>query len=286
MLKRLVAWCVLPMILLLTQEGMGITRSVKFGYPNEGATWEKGKTYTIEFTTENCAASGAYAGFGVVFFDGTPNSLGFGHVPIETDGLHTVDWTVPEYFWAGDKIWLSVTIHPYGYPVEDLCDQQINIIDPLPSHIQVTNPSAYGIKWAQGSTQTITWTTSGNPISNVRIELQRGQTYQHLSDNAPNTGTFTWHIPADQEVRSDCMIAVTSVSDNRIYDYSDSPFAIVPPGQESIITVDGYKDGFYTRLTDPSDGYLRIPSCAYNDNGRPGDNADLSAEIWTAWDGD
>ncbi|MBN2202324.1 T9SS type A sorting domain-containing protein [bacterium] len=161
----------------------------------------------------------------------------------------------------------------------------VYIIDPLPSHITVTNPSTWGIKWAQGSDQTITWTTTGDPISNVKIELAKGASYQLLAANAPNTGTFDWTIPADQEVRSDYMIAITAVGDDRIRDYGD-PFAIVPPGEASVITVDGFKDAFYRLLTGPQNGYLQIPSCAYNDNGTPVDNADLSAKIWMAWDTD
>jgi Tol biopolymer transport system component len=54
-------------------------------------------------------------------------------------------------------------------------------------------------------------------------------------------------------------------------------------GQVGIV-VDGYKDAFYETLTGPNDGYLQIRSYAYNDNGAPVNDADLSAKVWTAWD--
>ncbi len=50
------------------------------------------------------------------------------------------------------------------------------------------------------------------------------------------------------------------------------------------IVVDGLKDQFYNALTGPNDGYLQIRSYAYNNNGAPANDADLSAKIWTAWD--
>ncbi|MGD0337294.1 MAG: sugar-binding protein [Bacteroidota bacterium] len=51
-----------------------------------------------------------------------------------------------------------------------------------------------------------------------------------------------------------------------------------------IIVVDGLKDEFYTSLTGPNDGYLQLKSYAFNDNGIPTSDADLSAKVWAAWD--
>lgn len=49
------------------------------------------------------------------------------------------------------------------------------------------------------------------------------------------------------------------------------------------LDVDGEKDEFYNTLTGPADGYLQIRSFAHNDNGRPDDDTDLSAKVWTGW---
>jgi hypothetical protein len=51
-----------------------------------------------------------------------------------------------------------------------------------------------------------------------------------------------------------------------------------------VIIVDGMKDAFFNALKGPDDGYLQIPSLAHNENGQPVNDADLSAQIWTAWD--
>ena len=52
------------------------------------------------------------------------------------------------------------------------------------------------------------------------------------------------------------------------------------------IVIDGIKDDFYKQLTSPYDGYLQLKSYAFNDNGIPAGDTDLSAKVWTAWDED
>jgi hypothetical protein len=50
------------------------------------------------------------------------------------------------------------------------------------------------------------------------------------------------------------------------------------------IVVDGSKDLFYESLSGPEDGFLQLRSYAWNDDGAPSGDDDLSARIWTAWD--
>jgi hypothetical protein len=50
------------------------------------------------------------------------------------------------------------------------------------------------------------------------------------------------------------------------------------------IVVDGNKDSFYGTLAGPNDGCLQLRSYAWNENGVPDNDADLSAKVWTAWD--
>ena len=50
------------------------------------------------------------------------------------------------------------------------------------------------------------------------------------------------------------------------------------------IVIDAEKDDFYNLLTGPDDGWVWISSAAWNDNGVPDDDEDLSANLWTAWD--
>jgi hypothetical protein len=53
--------------------------------------------------------------------------------------------------------------------------------------------------------------------------------------------------------------------------------------QEFNITIDAEKDAFYNTLTGPDDGWLWIPSISWT-NGQPDNDADLSANYYSAWD--
>jgi len=50
------------------------------------------------------------------------------------------------------------------------------------------------------------------------------------------------------------------------------------------IIVDGKRDPFYNLLSGPEEGYLELMSYAFNDNGVPHGDNDLSAKLWVAWD--
>lgn len=171
----------------------------------------------------------------------------------------------------------------YRKIAEALSVQPVTIIDPLPSHIQVTYPDAAGIVWQTGSSHTITWTTTGDPIPNVKIVLQKGYNqYFAVTPSTPNTGSFTYTVPQGQALGSDYLVGVMSTNET-IYDYSDALFTIAA-GQAMLVNIDAHKDAFYQTLTGPNDGYLQIRSYAWNDNGKPANDADLSAKVWAVWD--
>jgi L-ascorbate metabolism protein UlaG (beta-lactamase superfamily) len=59
---------------------------------------------------------------------------------------------------------------------------------------------------------------------------------------------------------------------------------VVADDRPSRVGFDGLKDNFYNTLTGPNDGYLQIRSYACTEIGKPMNDTDLSAKIWTAWD--
>jgi len=79
--------------------------------------------------------------------------------------------------------------------------------------------------------------------------------------------------------------ASVSITSN---DPDENPFLINLSGKGSVVPtlllIDGNKDDFYAQLTGPINGYLQLRYYAWNDNGKPTNDADLSAKIWTAWD--
>ena len=79
---------------------------------------------------------------------------------------------------------------------------------------------------------------------------------------------------------------VYEINENNNKACAASPMINIVDESGFSINIDGLKDDFYNTLTGPDDGYLQLRSYAWNGNGIPDNDADLSAKIWTAWDED
>ena len=92
--------------------------------------------------------------------------------------------------------------------------------------LTVESPNG-GENWRNGTTQTITWSTVGNPGSSVKIELLRsGSVVRTISSSTPNNGSYSWTIPSRQTSASNYKIRITSRSDSAYKDTSNNNFAI------------------------------------------------------------
>ncbi|MCL6639662.1 MAG: GPI anchored serine-threonine rich family protein, partial [Firmicutes bacterium] len=98
--------------------------------------------------------------------------------------------------------------------------------------------------WEAGSQQTIRWTYTGNPGSQVSIYLNhtfRTSLISKLLATVPigenGAGSYTFTVPQTQQPASNYEIRVTSVSSENIRDVSDCRFSIVPPGGQPAITL-------------------------------------------------
>ncbi len=121
-----------------------------------------------------------------------------------------------------------------------------------------------------------------------------------------DTGLFvaTWGSgPFFKDEESDFGLGLTAITESNIrsvtvarIDPDTGEFAVLLgtesgnvwfyyPDTQYPVVVDGEKDRFYETLTGPDDGYLQLRSYAWNDVGAPDGDDDLSARIWTAWDG-
>lgn len=92
-------------------------------------------------------------------------------------------------------------------------------------YIDITSPDG-GESWAQGSSQTITW--SDNISENVKIELYKnGSLNSTLASSTPSDGSFSWTVSPSQTVGSDYQVVITSVTYSYVNDTSDTDFSIV-----------------------------------------------------------
>lgn len=96
----------------------------------------------------------------------------------------------------------------------------------------ITYPSATGITWASGSSQTVTWNVNGTsaaPIScanvNILISYNSGQTFTTLLSNVANSGSQLITVPTLTATISTCRIRVESVG-NVFFDISNNNFTI------------------------------------------------------------
>lgn len=96
-----------------------------------------------------------------------------------------------------------------------------------------------------------------------------------LTDNVWNTPKYLGTVTLLEDKKLQFVPTNNMTGTTNTIPYDGTPF---------FLQIDGKKDPFYSELTGPDDGYLQLRSYAYNNNGAPDDDADLSAKIWTAWD--
>jgi len=91
----------------------------------------------------------------------------------------------------------------------------------VPAQLTVTRPPDGGCTWYAGTTEEITWTSTGDVGSEVRITLWKGDSYYSVLKNpTPNDGSDSCRIPSWIPTGSDYRIKITSNSTG-IYDFSD-----------------------------------------------------------------
>jgi len=95
--------------------------------------------------------------------------------------------------------------------------------------LTTTSPNG-GESWLGGSSQNITWTTTGT-IANVKIEYSTngGSSYTTIVASIANTGTFAWTVP--NTASANCLVRISEAASGTPSDVSDSVFAIsvTPP---------------------------------------------------------
>ncbi len=95
--------------------------------------------------------------------------------------------------------------------------------------LTITSPNG-GEKWETGSTQTITWNSSGDAGSTVSLELYNlGSLDRTIAASTDNDGSYDWTIPGDVTPSGNYKVKITSLSNAAVTDQSDSSFSIQAP---------------------------------------------------------
>lgn len=98
--------------------------------------------------------------------------------------------------------------------------------------ITVTSPDG-GETFAVGSSQAITWTTTGT-VGNVLIQYSanNGSSWSTVIASTANDGSYTWTVP--DNTSSTCLVKISEAADNNPTDTSDSTFSIVSTSSPTI----------------------------------------------------
>jgi len=204
------------------------TPSITVTSPNGGETWNKGTSYPITWSSTGSLGSSV----NIALFNGN-SFLNYitTNVPIGSGGSGSYTWQIPAGTATGStyKIGVQSASQTSMYDLSNN-DFTITPATTTPS-ITVTSPNG-AESWAPGSNHAITWTSTGDVGSNVKIEvLKAGSVVQTLSSSDPNDGTFSWTLATTLVEGTDYRIRITSTTNTAITDSSNANFAmaLVPP---------------------------------------------------------
>jgi hypothetical protein len=196
----------------------GVVATVTITAPNGGETLTGGSAYTIRWQS-----SITFDKVDIEYYNGTQWVVIKNGAP----DTGTYSWPVPNISTNASRIWMKGW-SSMGNAV-DYSDSTFSIIPPLNGSITVTSPNG-GEVWAKGSTENITWTSSGE-VGNVRIyySTDNGFNWTTIVSSTTNDGTYPWKLPdilADQ-----CLVKVRDAAISQISDVSNGVFSIGGPPQ-------------------------------------------------------
>ena len=116
-------------------------------------------------------------------------------------------------------------------------DNNFTITTPGSQLVTVTSPNG-AEKWAAGSTQNITWASTG--IANVKIEytINNGINWNTITSSTPSTGFYTWtQLPNSPS--TNCLVRISDAQDGSPFDVSDNLFSITPAPSIVVVSPNG-----------------------------------------------
>ncbi|MCP5047569.1 MAG: hypothetical protein GY940_10380 [bacterium] len=184
--------------------------------PNGGEVLVSNQTYTITWTnagTMDFAMLDYSIDNGVTWLSIVPSTLDTG----------SYNWVVPDQ--GANFTECLVRVSDLTGIYSDVSNNTFTISAVQPS-ITVTSPNG-GEVWLRGSTQTITWTSTGY-IGDVKIQLSKsgGSGWSTIKTTAPNTGSYQWKLPNVTNTKDQCLIRVVAKSGSA-EDSSDAVFTIL-----------------------------------------------------------
>jgi DNA-binding beta-propeller fold protein YncE len=218
-----------------------VSPSIRVTVPNGGEGWQAGTTHSIQWSyTGNPGPN--------VTIDLLKGGVGNGtiatNVSIGSGGAGWYSWAIPANQAAGTDYQVKLTTSAGNIAYTDSSDGYFSITASSGPSITVISPNG-GENWQAGSTQTVSWSYSGDPGPNLNIELFKGGApiytivtgiSRNNNGNGSN-GSIQWTIPSTLVSGSDYRIKITSTVNSSWTDSSDRDFTITNNVPASITVV-------------------------------------------------
>lgn len=194
-----------------------IGRSIHVTRPAGGASWLKGESYSIEWTSE-----GISGGVKIILMRGGSNAQ---VVSPSTGNDGSFIWKVPANLSDASDYRIKIQSLTYS-SIWDQSDAFTITSKP----IDVTKPTA-GEIWTMGRNYDIVWKTAGS-IPDVRIDLYRkGRFVRMIRQTLPNAGIYRWSVALDLAASTDYKIRVSQAGKSSVYGES-AAFEIKSPAAD------------------------------------------------------
>ena len=199
-------------------------QSVEVTAPNGAETWQIGSLQNITWTSQNIlnvkleySTNGGTSWTTII----SSNAASGG----------TYSWQIPNTQSTQCKVRVSEAVT--GTP-NDESNSIFSILSQVQKSITISSPNG-GETWAIGTSQQITWTSTG--VSNVKIEYSTnsGNTWiSVVSSTTASSGSYSWTIPNTPSTQ--CKLKISDASDAGIFDLSNAVFTLGTPGQTLTLT--------------------------------------------------
>jgi hypothetical protein len=190
--------------------------------PNGGESWTVGSSYEITWT-----ANGEINHVTIEY--STDNGTTWKKIVQTTGNNGSFDWTIPDT--VSDQCLVRVTANDDDLDPKpsDVSDEVFSIVSSTGT-FRVTSPNG-GESWEVGTTQPITWNSSGD-INSAMLEYSydNGNTWDTIVSSTSNSGTYDWTVP--NTVSEQCLVRVIANDgggDRKPADVSDAEFSIRTP---------------------------------------------------------
>jgi hypothetical protein len=131
-------------------------------------------------------------------------------------------WTIPNVTSSQCLVRINA-INTDGTPY-DVSDAVFNIAGEVTGTVTVNSPNG-GEAWLKGSTQGITWTTTGE-VGDLKLEYSTngGSSWSTIDSSTPNDGYYPWRLPNTES--DNCLVRVSDVGNPAMSDESNGTFSI------------------------------------------------------------